>query len=43
MICYVCSVAICIIYQENDHQSEVQIVGIKIKFIICFMAAFVKE
>jgi len=30
-------------YQEIDHQSELQIVGIKIKFPICFMAAFVKE
>ena len=43
MICYVCSVAVCIMYRENDHQRERQIVGFKIKFLICFMAAFVKE
>jgi hypothetical protein len=43
MICYVCSVAVCIMYRENDHQRERQIVGFKIKFLICFMAAFVKD
>jgi hypothetical protein len=40
---YLCSVAVYIMYQDLDHQSELQIVGIKIKFLICFMATFVKE
>jgi hypothetical protein len=29
--------------QENNHQREQQIAGMKIKFPSCFMAAFIKE